>query len=192
MVRTFTPEEICSIPIPDLAPQSDTPGLVWDWQGRSQVGLRWGYQPKDGPITALYWARGNVKHITLFVTYYNDPKSAKAAEISKGSDIMTSGPYKNVAGSFSGHAIGEEVRHIYFSYGPVSESYVGAIGLTARDGDVVVACSLRSRHRYHFTALDEWMLENTAIDILKRAAVYGMTAVTTPDTPLEPLPVIKQ
>jgi hypothetical protein len=35
------------------------------------------------------------------------------------------------------------------------------------------------------------MLENTAIDVFKRAAVYGMTAVTTPDTPLEPLPVIK-
>ncbi len=191
MVRTFTPEEIRSIPIPDLAPRSDTPGLVWDWQGRSQVGLGWGYQPKDGPITALYWATGNDKKIAVFVYYYNDPKSAKSAEISKGSGIATSGLYKNVAGSFSGHAIGEEVRHIYIVDGPVGEERVGAIGLVARDGDVVVACSLRSRHPYHYTALDEWMLENTAIDIFKRAAVYGMTAVTTPDTPLEPLPVIK-
>ena len=46
MVRTFTTEEICRIPIPDLAPHSDTPGLVWEWPGRSQVELQWGDQPK--------------------------------------------------------------------------------------------------------------------------------------------------
>ncbi len=192
MVRTFTTEEICRIPIPDLAPHSDTPGLVWEWPGRSQVELQWGDQPKDRPVTGLFRATGNGKTITLFVSYYNDPKSAKAAEISKGSGVKTSGTYKNVAGSFSGHAIGEEVRHIYFYsiYAREAGRVVG-IGLTARDGDVVVAMSLNLGNHRHYTAVDEWMLENTAIDIFKRAAVYGMTAVTTPETPLEPLPVIK-
>ena len=152
----------------------------------------------DEPSTLCFDAKGIGKSILLYIYYYDTPAAAMASGITEGSGIRTDGPYRNIKGSFTGHKIGEDVHQVEFVYNmnwvgnvPVDPSGVSNIGLVARDGDVCIAMIEHGPPNYVFTPIDKWMLENTAIDVFKRSAVYGMTAVTKPDTPMEPMPVIK-
>ncbi len=198
MVRTFTTEEIRSIKISTLAPESDLPGMSWGWRGCTEQQLRWVNHPVDVPSTLRFDAEGSGKHIFMYIDYYPTAAAAKASRTTEGSGIRTQGMFKNTAGSFTGHKIGEDVHTVdfYSSIGIINgikvDPYkVVSIGLVARDGNVCISMAEDGPPNYVFTALDKWMLENTAIDVFKRAAVYGMTAVTKPNTPLEPLPVIE-
>ncbi len=198
MVRTFTTEEIRSIKISTLAPQSDLPGMVWGWHGCTEQQLGWSNIEAGEPTTLRFDAKGSGKHILIYIDYYHTAAAAKASRTTEGTGIPTQGMFKNTEGSFTGHKIGEDVHHVDFYLSmnvmngvKVDPYKVVSIGLVARDGDVCISMTEDGPPNYVFTALDKWMLENTAIDVFKRAAVYGMTAVTTPNTPLEPLPVIE-
>ncbi len=198
MVRTFTAQEIRGIKISTLAPQSDLPGMVWGWLGCTEQQLGWINTGVDEPSMLRFDAFGSGKHIFLYIYYYHTAAAAKASRITESSGIPSQGMFKNTEGSFTGHKIGEDVHHVDFYLSmnvmngvKVDPYKVVEIGLVARDGDVCVSMIEDGPPNYVFTALDKWMLENTAIDIFKRASVYGMTAITKPNTPLEPLPAIE-
>ncbi len=198
MVRTFTTQEIRGIKISTLAPQSDLPGMVWGWLGCTEQQLSWGNNGVDEPSNLCFDAFGSGKHILLYIDYYHTAAAAKASRTTEGSCVPCQTMFKNMEGSFTGRKIGEDVHHVDFYLSmnvmngvKVDPYKVVEIGLVARDGDVCVSMIEDGPPNYVFTALDKWMLENTAIDIFKRAAVYGMTAVTKPNTPLEQLPAIE-